>query len=177
VIDVALLGIIRRWHLRDQVPLREIARRLGISRNTVRRYIRAETIEPAYADRRPRSSLDKYTLKLSAWLKTEAVKSRKQRRTLKQLHLELRSLGYEGSYDRVAAFARRWKVDQLERVNSASKSTRNFFCSSGLPLKPSSWLISSHNGSEPRHASLYSSRAKSSNSGRSETGCNAVNGS
>src|SRR5450830_536118 len=53
VIDVALLGIIRRWHLRDQVPLREIARRLGISRNTVRRYIRAETIEPAYADRRP----------------------------------------------------------------------------------------------------------------------------
>ena len=124
MIDVALLGIIRRWHLRDQVPLREIARRLGISRNTVRRYIRAETIEPAYADRRPRSALDKYTLKLSAWLKTEAVKSRKQRRTLKQLHLELRSLGYEGSYDRVAAFARRWKVDQLERVNSASKSTR-----------------------------------------------------
>jgi len=124
VIDVALLGIIRRWHLRDQVSLREISRRLGISRNTVRRYIRAETIEPAYADRRPRSSLDKYTLKLSAWLKTEAVKSRKQRRTLKQLHLELRSLGYEGSYDRVAAFARRWKVDQLERVNSASKSTR-----------------------------------------------------
>ena len=123
MIDVALLGIIRRWHLRDQVPLREIARRLGISRNTVRRYIRAETIEPAYADRRPRSSLDKYTLKLSAWLKTEAGKSRKQRRTLKQLHLELRSLGYEGSYDRVAAFARRWKVDQLDRVNSASKST------------------------------------------------------
>jgi len=125
VIDVALLGIIRRWHLRDQVPLREIARRLGISRNTVRRYIRADTIEPAYADRRPRSSLDKYTLKLSSWLKTEAAKSRKQRRTLKQLHLELRALGYEGSYDRVAAFARRWKMDQLERVNSASKSTHS----------------------------------------------------
>ena len=33
VIDVALLSIIRRWHLRDLVPLREIARRLGISRN------------------------------------------------------------------------------------------------------------------------------------------------
>ena len=81
MIDVALLGIIRRWHFRDQVPLREIARRLGISRNTVRRYIRAKTIEPAYAGRRPRSSLDKYTLKLSAWLKTEAAQSRKQRRT------------------------------------------------------------------------------------------------
>ena len=43
---MALLGIIRRWHIRDQVPLREIARRFGISRNTVRRYLRAETVEP-----------------------------------------------------------------------------------------------------------------------------------
>ena len=121
---MALPGIIRRGHLRDQIPLREIARRLGISRNIVRRYIRAETIiDPVYADRRPWSSLGKYTLKLAAWLKTEAAKLRKQRRTLKQRHLELRELGYEGSYDGVAAFDRRWKVDQWERGNSASKST------------------------------------------------------
>jgi predicted transcriptional regulator len=124
VIDVALLGIIRRWHLRDQVPLREIARRLGISRNTVRRYLRTETIEPAYADRRAPTSLDKYALKLSAWLKTETTKSRKQRRTLKQMHIELCALGFEGSYDRVAAFARQWKMDQLARVNLASKGTQ-----------------------------------------------------
>ncbi len=120
---MALLGIIRRWHLRDQVSLREISKRLGISRNTVRRYLRAETVEPAYADRRSPTSLDKYAFKLSAWLKTEATKSRKQRRTLKQMHIDLCALGFEGSYDRVAAFARQWKVDQLERVNSASKST------------------------------------------------------
>ena len=125
MIDVALLGIIRRWHLRDQVSLREISKRLGISRNTVRRYLRAETVEPAYADRRSPTSLDKYAFKLSAWLKTEATKSRKQRRTLKQMHIDLCALGFEGSYDRVAAFARQWKVDQLERVNSASKSTHN----------------------------------------------------
>ncbi len=54
---------------------------------------------------------------------TEAVKSRKQRRTLKQMFLDLKELGYKGSYDRVAAFGRRWKVGQMERVNSASKST------------------------------------------------------
>ncbi|MRW94721.1 hypothetical protein GJ699_32635, partial [Duganella sp. FT80W] len=42
----------------------------------------------------------------------------------KQLHLELKELGYEGSYDRVAAFARQWKAGQLEWVNSASKRTR-----------------------------------------------------
>jgi hypothetical protein len=39
------------------------------------------------------------------------------------MHLDLCALGYEGSYDRVAAFARQWKVDQLARVNAASKST------------------------------------------------------
>lgn len=89
MIDVALLGIIRRWHLRDQVSLREISKRLGISRNTVRRYLRAETVEPAYADRRSPTSLVKYAFKLSAWLKTEATKSRKQRRTLKQMHIDL----------------------------------------------------------------------------------------
>lgn len=124
MIDVALLGIIRRWHLRDQVPLREIARRLGISRNTVRRYLRSETTEPSYAERRSSSLLDKYSVQLSAWLKAEASKPRKQRRNLKQLHLELKELGYEGSYDRVAAFARQWKVGQSEWVNSASKRTR-----------------------------------------------------
>jgi AcrR family transcriptional regulator len=123
VIDVALLGIIRRWHLRDQVSLREIAGRLGISRNTVRRYLRSEIIEPAYRDRRTPSALDQYAFKLSSWLKTEATKSRKQRRSLKQIHADLCALGFEGSYDRVAAFARQWRLDQLDRVNSASKGT------------------------------------------------------
>jgi AraC-like DNA-binding protein len=120
---VALLGIIRRWHIRDQVPLREIARRLGISRNTVRRYLRAEITEPAYAERRSRSAIDKYSFQLSAMLKTEAARSRKQRRTLKQIHEDLKELGFEGSYDRVAAFARVWKAGQSDRVNPASKRT------------------------------------------------------
>gem|GEM_PF-993755 len=127
MIDVALLGIIRRWHLRDQISLREIAKRLGISRNTVRRYLRSETVEPAYADRRSASALDVYTFKLSAWLKTESTKSRKQKRSLKQMHADLCVLGFEGSYDRVAAFARQWKVDQLDRVNAASKGTTPLF--------------------------------------------------
>ncbi|RQO35656.1 hypothetical protein DBR37_04555 [Herminiimonas sp. KBW02] len=54
-----------------------------------------------------------YRFKLSAWLKTEAATSRKQRRTLKKTHIDLCALGFDGSYDRVSAFARRWKVDQF----------------------------------------------------------------
>jgi transcriptional regulator with XRE-family HTH domain len=127
VINVALLGIIRRWHLRDQIPIREIARRLDISRNTVRRYLRSETTEPSYAERRSISGLDKYSVQLSGRLKAETTKPRKQRRNLKQIHEDLKELGYEGSYDRVAAFARQWKAGQTEWVNSASKRTARDF--------------------------------------------------
>ena len=127
MINVALLGIIRRWHLRDQIPIREIARRLDISRNTVRRYLRSETTEPAYAERRSVSGLDKYSVQLSGWLKAETTKPRKQRRNLKQIHEDLKELGYAGSYDRVAAFARQWKAGQTEWVNSASKRTNWLF--------------------------------------------------
>lgn len=45
---MALLGIIRRWHLLDKVSLREIAKRLGMFRNTVRRYLRLEITELVY---------------------------------------------------------------------------------------------------------------------------------
>lgn len=69
------------------------------------------------------SALDKYAFKLTTWLKTEPTKYRKQKRSPKQIHVDLRSLGYEGSYDRVTAFARQWEVEQLETVNSASKGT------------------------------------------------------
>lgn len=40
-----------------------------------------------------------------------------------QIHVDLKEMGYEGSYDRVAAFARQLKAGQAERVNSSSKRT------------------------------------------------------
>jgi len=62
-------------------------------------------------------------VQLSGWLKAETTKPRKQRHNLKQIHEDLKELGYAGSYDRVAAFARQWKAHQTEWVNSASKRT------------------------------------------------------
>ena len=110
---MALLGITRRWHLCDKVPLREIAKRLGISRNTVRRYLHSETTEPAYAKCQTAGCPDPYAHQLAGWLKTEAAKSRKQRRSLKQLHEDLVDLGFKRSYDRIAAFARQWRGVKL----------------------------------------------------------------
>lgn len=80
MIDVVLLGIIRRWYIRDRVSIREIARRLDISRNTVRRYIRSEAIEPSYPNRRSSSSLDEYappTLYLACRREREVAQTKK----------------------------------------------------------------------------------------------------
>ncbi|WP_235492894.1 helix-turn-helix domain-containing protein, partial [Aeromicrobium sp. Leaf245] len=41
-----LLSVIRRWRHRDDLSIREISRRSGLSRNTVRKYLRADRLEP-----------------------------------------------------------------------------------------------------------------------------------
>lgn len=86
MIDVATLNVIRRWALRDQMSIREISRRTGLARNTVKKYLRSDEIEPNYERRVSSSKLDPYAEKLAIWLGVEATKSRKQRRTLRQIH-------------------------------------------------------------------------------------------
>jgi transposase len=123
VIDVATLSVIRRWALREHLSLREIARRTGLSRNTIKKYLRADEAEPRYAKRLSPSRLDPFAEKLAGWLKTETGKSRKQRRTVKQMHADLAALGYDGSYNRVAAFARVWLARRQEAERTAGRGT------------------------------------------------------
>jgi hypothetical protein len=59
--------------------------------------------EPTFTAPEGPSKLDPFADKLAAWLKTEAGKSRKNRRTLKKRHADLVVLGVSGSYGRVAA--------------------------------------------------------------------------
>jgi len=106
VIDVALLSVIRRWHFREGMPIREITRRTVLSRNTVRKYLASGVVEPRYPHHISPSKLDDYELTLTSWLFRESRRHPKQRRSIKRLHLDLVQLGYTGSYDRVAAFAR-----------------------------------------------------------------------
>jgi len=105
-----LLSVIRRWRFRQHYSIREIARRTGLSRNTVRKYLRSDSVEPKFNTPGRASGLDPFADKLSHMLRQEAAKSRKQKRTVKQLHADLTVFGYDGSYNRVAAFAREWKA-------------------------------------------------------------------
>ena len=116
---MALLSVIRRWHLREGKPIREIARRTGLSRNTIRKYLASSVVEPSYPARKSPSKLDDYEQTLTNWLFRESRRHRKQRRTIKQLHRDLIGLGFTGSYDRVAAFARLWREQQQELKRTA----------------------------------------------------------
>lgn len=121
MITVELLSVIRRWHLREQMSIREIARRTGLSRNTIKKYLRNEIVTPQYQWSKRKSKLSPYTEQLSQWLKTESHRHRKERRSIKQLYRELVKLGYEGSYDRVVAYARQWRTHQQQLTGTTGR--------------------------------------------------------
>ena len=100
MIDVALLSVIRRWHYRDGMPIREITRRTGLSRNTVRKYLASGVSQPRYTQRKSPFRLDDYELTLTSWLFRESRRHRKQRKRIRQLHSDLVQLGYTVSYER-----------------------------------------------------------------------------
>lgn len=120
---MGLLNIIRRMSLRENLSIREISRRTGLSRNTITKHLNAGTIEAQFTTPERHSKLDLFADKLTGWLKAEAGKSRKQRRTAKQLHEDLVKLGYTGSYNRVAAFARDWRFDRQRESQTTGRGT------------------------------------------------------
>ncbi|MFM9162135.1 MAG: IS21 family transposase, partial [Methylocystis sp.] len=120
---MVLLSVIRRWALRDLLSIREISRRTGLSRNTIRKYLRSDIVEPKFKVPERSSKLDAFADRLAHWLKIEANKPRKQKRTFKQLHADLITLGYEGSYGRVASFARMWKAERQREQQTTGRGT------------------------------------------------------
>ena len=118
-----ILSVIRRWRLREGVSIREIQRRTRLSRNTIRRYLRDGGLEPKYPVRNNPSKLDGFMPVLKGWLGREAGQGRKQRRNLRRLYTDLVALGYAGSYDRVAAYARGWRRREQEAARTAGRGT------------------------------------------------------
>lgn len=120
---MGLLRVIRLLALRRKMPLREIARRTGLSRNTIKKYLRAGIVEPQFQSLDRPSKLDPFAEKLSGWLVTELRKSRKERRTAKQMHADLVKLGFDESYERVAAFVREWKGERQRATHTTDRGT------------------------------------------------------
>ena len=108
------LSKLRRLVLRDNVSVREAAKRLNISRNTAKKYLeQPDMVEPQYAKRQsPPGLLEPYKEQLSQWLKTDSHRTRRDRRTVDAHYQAIRAMGYSGGKTMVYAFCRQWKDEQ-----------------------------------------------------------------
>ena len=105
---VETIGRIRREHLDMGKSIREIARTLHLSRNTVRRILRSgETAFSYEREVQPRPKLGAWADELDRLLSANAKAPTRERLTLIRVYEELRALGYEGGYDAVRRYARR----------------------------------------------------------------------
>lgn len=106
------VGKLRRRKLVKEESISAIARDLNLSRNTVKKYLKAET-EPTYQRRaQPCPKLGKHQAKLTLWLEQDATRPKGQRRSAQRLFEDLQREDYTGAYDSVQRFVKRWKAER-----------------------------------------------------------------
>ena len=114
MITMEMLGRIRRMYLRDDLSLHEIAKRTGLSRNTIRGWLRKseEVSRPMYRRTEGPGKLTTFHQALEQALKVDAHRIKQNRRTAMALFIQIQADGYEGGYTRVTDFIRAWRVKQ-----------------------------------------------------------------
>jgi transposase len=115
-----MIGKVRRMKLRDGLSYSEIARRTGLSRNTVKKWLKAGSgVEPRYRRERQAGKLTPFEATLVAALKADAHRPREHRRTAKALLVQLQAQGYRGGYTTLTDFIRLWRADSGKTATRA----------------------------------------------------------
>ena len=118
---MGMLAKIRRMHFREHVSLRAIARQTGLSRNTIRHWLRQkDVIEPQYKKRSSKSVVDPWTDQIARWLHADSHRAKRDRRTALFIFKAIQAEGYPGSYNRVCAYIKRWRAEVLEKPHSSA---------------------------------------------------------
>ena len=120
MLTVETIGRIRREHLLKGKTIKEIARDLKVSRNTVRRVLRSGATSFEYErEVQPRPKLGRWTAELVELLTSNAAKAAREQLTLIRVFEELRGRGYDGGYDAVRRYARRWAKERGQSTAAA----------------------------------------------------------
>ena len=108
-----MLGKVRRMHLRDNLSLHEISKRTGLSRNTLRKWLRKPDEDvvsaPSYHRDVGVTKLTPYHGVLELALKADALRIKQNRRTAMALFQQIKAAGYTGGYSRLTDFTREWR--------------------------------------------------------------------
>lgn len=100
---------------RDKKSIRETARDLNLSRNTVRKVIRTQKTAFQYQrSRQPRPKLVDYIDRLDVQLLQDSQLPKRERRTCLRLFQELQLQGYDGGYDSVRRYVQNWQRKQAQ---------------------------------------------------------------
>ena len=120
MLTVETIGRIRREHFIKGKTIREISRDLKVSRNTVRKVLRSgETSFEYERDVQPRPKLGRWTAELDELLEGNTTKPFREQLTLIRIFEELRGRGYDGGYDAVRRYARRWAQERGQSTAAA----------------------------------------------------------
>lgn len=110
---------IRRLYFVQKMSIGEIVRSTKLSRNTVRRVIRADKAGKKYSRiEQPMPVLGEFKEQLESWLQTDHKLSRKERRSAMKYHTQLKEIGYPGAYDSVQRFVKAWRRTNRESLNA-----------------------------------------------------------
>ncbi len=117
---VETIARIRREYFIKGKTIKEIARDLKISRNTVRKVLRSgETSFEYEREIQPMPRLGRWMSDLDELLVTNAAKPAREQLTLIRIFEELHGRGYEGGYDAVRRYARKWAKDRGQATAAA----------------------------------------------------------
>jgi len=120
MICVETIAKVRRDHFVHDKGIKRISRERGLSRNSVRKILRCG--ETAFSYERPTQPLPKlgaFVEWLEAMLEANEKRSKRDRFRLTRVFDDLRREGYEGGYDSVRRYARRWRAARSTGVANA----------------------------------------------------------
>ena len=107
-----MIGKVRRMRLRDQLSLSEIAKRTGLSRNTVKKWLKAPSdVVPKYERVKLDGKLTAFEPILHQALTTDSHRPKQGRRSGRALFAQIQAQGYRGGYSAVTDYIRRWRVE------------------------------------------------------------------
>lgn len=110
---VETIAKIRRYHFVEGRKIKQIARELTISRNTVRKVIRSNETEHHYErEEQPFPKLGEFTGRLDKLLEENTTRPKGRRLTAQRMFEILQGEGYQGAYDSVQRYAKSWRENQ-----------------------------------------------------------------
>ena len=115
-----MIGKVRRMKLRDQLSLSEIAKRTGLSRNTVKKWLKApgEAV-PKYERVSAPGKLTAFEPTLHQALTADSHRPKQGRRSGRALFAQIQAQGYRGGYSAITDYIRRWRVESLASPTKA----------------------------------------------------------